>query len=258
VIRLSRKGGKSGRARQGAQRTTDGPAGDDVADRPVRPDDGPDQRLEEARPPVTPWPPAARPVWPAGLLAEETAFKVVVTGPFAAGKTTFVSGVSETGVVETETHVSDDTLDLKQFTTVSLDFGSLDVPDPGGAGRVRVALFGTPGQQRFSFMWRILAEGMRVFVVLVDASRQHSRDQARDILRTFRAMAPDAPFLVAVNRWDESDDVDRMVLSLGLRGHDIPRLVRADIRDHDTAIGLLQLALQQVRPAPAGRAPVAG
>jgi signal recognition particle receptor subunit beta len=178
--------------------------------------------------------------------------KVVVTGPFAAGKSTFVRGVTETEYVGTETGVSDETAALKSFTTVSLDFGALDVPDPAGTGRVRVALFGTPGQQRFSFLWRILSEGMRVFVVLVDASRQHSRDQAREILTTFRAMAPDAPFVVAVNRWDESDDVDRMVLSLGLATSDVPRLVRADLRDHGTGIALLQFALQHVRPLPAG------
>ena len=123
------------------------------------------------------------------------------------------------------------------------------MPDPRGAGHVRVALFGTPGQQRFSFMWRILGEGMRVFVVLVDASRQHSRDQAREILRTFRRMAPGAPYVVAVNRWDEQDDVDRMVLSLGLTADDVPRLVRADVRDHATGVALLQLALQHVVPA---------
>jgi signal recognition particle receptor subunit beta len=263
----SRRGGKHS-ARQGPQQATDGPDGDEVADRSVRPVPGPDDRADlpvqplvpagPVRPvaavarPVTPWPPAPRPVWSPELLAEPTAFKIVVAGPFGAGKTTFVGGVSEGGgSVTTETSVSDGTSELKRSTTVSLDFGSLDVPAPDGRGSVRVALFGTPGQLRFSFMWRVLAEGMRVFVVLVDASRQHSRDQARDILTTFRAMAPDVPFVVAVNRWDESDDVDRMVLSLGLRPHDVPRLVRADIRDRDAAIEVLRLALQEVTPATA-------
>jgi signal recognition particle receptor subunit beta len=277
---LSRKGGKSsGRARQGAPQTTDGPAGDELADRPVRSDHFPDLSFDlsfdpgpapslvpspgRVARPATSWPPAPAPVWPPGLLAEPTAFKVVVAGPFAAGKTTFVRGVAEGDGVDTETHVSDGSADRdgrKELTTVGLDFGALDVPSPDGRGAVRVALFGTPGQQRFSFMWRILSEGMRAFVVLVDASRQHSRDQARDILRAFRAIAPEAPFVVAVNRWDETDDVDRMVLSLGLRAHDVPRLVRADIRDHDAAIGVLQLALQEVTPATVARyvTPAAG
>jgi hypothetical protein len=55
--------------------------------------------------------------------------------------------------------------------------------------------------------------------------------------------------MVAVNRWDERDDVDRMVIALGLTPDDVPRLVRADVRDHATGIGLLQLALQHVVPA---------
>jgi small GTP-binding protein len=241
---LSRKGRRGpGDARQAALPTTDGPAGDDVADRPV----------PGVREP-TPWPPTPAPVWPAGLADEPDPVKVVVTGPFAAGKTTFVTGVSQTEAVVTETPVSDGTAEVKGRTTVTLDFGALDVPDPGGTGSARVALFGTPGQQRFSFMWRILGEGMRVFVVLVDASRRHSRDEAREILRTFRRMTPDTPFVVAVNRWDEADDVDRMVLALGLTPADVPRLVRADARDRAVGVALLQFALQHVVPRP-GAAP---
>jgi signal recognition particle receptor subunit beta len=248
---LSRKGGqKPGGARQGPSESDDGPA-DDVG-RSVAP-----ARPKSSLPPPTPWPPTPPPVWPAALVAETEPVKVVVTGPFAAGKTTFVGAVAEPGHVATETAVSDATASLKTGTTVSLDFGALDVPDPDGAGRVRVALFGTPGQQRFSFIWRILAEGMRVFVVLVDASRQESRDQAREILRTFRGMAPDVPFVVAVNRWDESDDLDRMTLALGLRPADAPRLVRADVREHAAGVRLLQLVLQHVVPRPAAEAVVA-
>ena len=248
---LSRKAGqRPGDARQGTTESDDGPAGN------------PGRSVAHARPatslpPPTPWPPTPPPVWPAGLVAETEPVKVVVTGPFAAGKTTFVGAVAEPGNVATETAVSDATAALKTGTTVSLDFGALDVPDPDGAGRVRVALFGTPGQQRFSFVWRILAEGMRVFVVLVDASRQESRDQAREILRTFRGLAPDVPFVVAVNRWDPSDDLDRMTLALGLRPADAGRLVRADVRDQVAGVRLLQLVLQHVVPRPPAVAGVA-
>jgi len=61
--------------------------------------------------------------------------------PLRRGKTTFVGAVAEPGHVATETAVSDRTASLKTGTTVSLDFGALDVPDPDGAGHVRVALF---------------------------------------------------------------------------------------------------------------------
>ena len=135
MSRLSRKGGqKPGGARQGPRESHDGPAG--TLGRSVAP-----ARPETSPPPPTPWPPTPRPVWPAWLVAGTEPVKVVVTGPFAAGKTTFAGAVAEPGHVATETAVSDRTASLKTGTTVSLDFGALDVPDPDGAGHVRVALF---------------------------------------------------------------------------------------------------------------------
>ena len=99
--------------------------------------------------------------------------KVVVTGPFNAGKTTFIKAVSEITVLSTERQVSDASGEGKGETTVAMDFGRITISDD-----VVLYLFGTPGQQRFSFMWETLSEGMLGFVVLVDALADDSITEA--------------------------------------------------------------------------------
>jgi len=80
--------------------------------------------------------------------------KIVVTGPFNAGKTTFIKAVSEITVLSTEREVSDVSGEGTGETTVAMDFGRITVSDD-----VVLYLFGTPGQSRFSFMWETLSEG---------------------------------------------------------------------------------------------------
>lgn len=126
--------------------------------------------------------------------------KMVVTGPFNAGKTEFIRSVSEIDVVSTERKVSASTeKTVKEATTVAMDFGRITVDDD-----LVLYLFGTPGQRRFDFMWEILSEGMLGFVVLVDSTRPETFREARSILETFRAYAP-TPYVVAANKQDVPD-----------------------------------------------------
>jgi small GTP-binding protein len=125
--------------------------------------------------------------------------KVVVTGPFGAGKTTFIQTISEITVLSTERKVSDSTRSVKGHTTVAMDFGRITVAD-----ELALYLFGTPGQDRFDFMWEILAEGMLGFVLMVDHQRRESVEEAERILRFFTGVA-DVPFIVAVNKVDGAD-----------------------------------------------------
>ena len=94
------------------------------------------------------------------------AVKIVVTGPFAAGKTTLIRTISEITVLSTERGITDDTKARKAETTVAMDFGRITIDRD-----LVLYLFGTPGQERFDFMWEILGEGMLGYVLLVDASR---------------------------------------------------------------------------------------
>lgn len=122
--------------------------------------------------------------------------KIVVTGPFGVGKTSLIKTISEITVLSTERKVSDHTSALKAQTTVAMDFGRLTIDTD-----LALYLFGTPGQKRFDFMWEILAEGMLGFVVLVDAAREDSLEEAEEVLRFFRDSA-DVPYVIGVNKSD--------------------------------------------------------
>jgi signal recognition particle receptor subunit beta len=81
--------------------------------------------------------------------------KVVIAGPFAAGKTQFINTVSEIKTVKTEKRIRySDEKQVKDYTTVAMDFGKIRIDDEH-----ELYLFGTPGQFRFDFIWEILGEG---------------------------------------------------------------------------------------------------
>src|SRR5512135_3431509 len=126
--------------------------------------------------------------------------KMVVTGPFSAGKTQFIQSVSEIAVVATERKISSKSeRTVKDMTTVAMDFGRITVDED-----LVLYLFGTPGQRRFDFMWEILSEGMLGFVVVIDSTRPETFREARSILDTFRGYAA-TPYVVAANKQDQDD-----------------------------------------------------
>ena len=139
------------------------------------------------------------------------AVKIVVTGPFSAGKTTLIRTISEITVLSTERGITDDTRSRKRETTVAMDFGRITIDR-----ELVLYLFGTPGQERFDFMWEILGEGMLGYLLLVDASRADSLAEAEGILAAFHQMAR-VPFAVGINRaTGEPGEVDQVRDRLGL------------------------------------------
>lgn len=137
--------------------------------------------------------------------------KMVITGPFSAGKTQFIQSVSEIDVVQTERKISSPAEKIKQSTTVAMDFGRITIDED-----LVLYLFGTPGQRRFDFMWEILSEGMLGFIVLVDSARPETFQEAKRILNTFRTYAP-TPYVVAANKQDHPDAWEPDDLRIALR-----------------------------------------
>ncbi|MFC4454823.1 ATP/GTP-binding protein [Deinococcus sonorensis] len=129
--------------------------------------------------------------------------KLVVAGPVAAGKTTFVRALSETPVVDTDVEATEDIGKLN--TTVAFDFGTLTLDG------IPLHLYGTPGQDRFDFMWELLCEGALGLVMLVSGDRPRDFAAARNMLEFITTRYP-VPYLLGVTRQDlprvwEPDDV---------------------------------------------------
>lgn len=147
-------------------------------------------------------------------------FKIVVTGPFSAGKTTMISAISEIPVVLTEVPTTDSSeVVVKGTTTVSMDFGKYTVP---GELPVELLMFGTPGQERFRFMWDVLARGSDGNLLVVDGTEPRTWGDAEAIARHFRRVTS-APLVVGANRIDDPGDPTIEALRSRLAiGDDVP------------------------------------
>ena len=156
--------------------------------------------------------------------------KIVVTGPFSAGKTTLIQTISEVAIVGTERDVSDETSSIKTNTTVAMDFGRITFSDG-----CSLFLFGTPGQRRFEMMWEILSEGMIGFIVLVNAADERSADEAAHILGTFREYA-DVPYIVGVTHLDKADASEDEVMATVRAALELPddvKTMACDVRQRE-------------------------
>ena len=125
-------------------------------------------------------------------------YKVVFTGPVGAGKTTAIRTISDNLPMMTDVAATDDTRLRKANTTVAMDFGVIRL------GRHEVVhLYGTPGQERFDFMWEILREGALGLLILVDNARP---EPVGDLLRF-------------VDAYDEF--IDRTAVAVGITRTDL-------------------------------------
>ena len=173
--------------------------------------------------------------------------KMVVTGPFNAGKTQFIRAISEIDVVSTERKITSEPEKVKESTTVAMDFGRITVDED-----LILYLFGTPGQKRFDFMWEILSEGMLGFVVLIDSARPETFREARRILEVFRGYAP-TPYVVAANKQDLPDawatEDLRIALKIPTRSKSCPVWPQTKNRSRTVLLELLYSILEEMDEA---------
>jgi uncharacterized protein len=122
--------------------------------------------------------------------------RLVVTGTVGAGKSSFIRAASEIEVVDTDRKATDEVAGMKQNTTVSMDFGTLQFGE-----EMALHIYGTPGQTRFDFMWEILIERAHAYVLLIAAHRPGEFHHARRIMNFMNQRAR-IPMMIGITHGD--------------------------------------------------------
>ncbi len=170
--------------------------------------------------------------------------KIIFTGPVGAGKTTAIASISDIGIVTTDESASDMTKSRKANTTVAMDYGLIKL-----SHNERVHLYGTPGQERFDFMWDILTNGGIGLILLLDNTRIEPLRDLKFYTHSFKDFIDKQQLVVGITRMDiqrspNLQDYRKWLDQLSLNAP----LFEVDARKRDDVSMLIQSLLLSLDP----------
>lgn len=171
-------------------------------------------------------------------------YKLIFTGPVGAGKSSAIRAISDTPPVMTDATATDMTQNIKETTTVAMDYGTLQLE-----GGEHLHLYGTPGQERFSFMWDILTKGGIGLILLVDNTRPDPFHDLRFFLNSFKGLISSTQLAIGVTQMDRCaspplEKYHEQMQSIGLK---VP-LFEVDARQRRDIIVLIEALLFSLAP----------
>lgn len=170
--------------------------------------------------------------------------KIIFTGPVGAGKTTAINSISDVPPVKTDANASDMTKSRKSSTTVAMDYGVMNL-DEGE----KIHLYGTPGQERFDFMWDILVSGGIGLILLLDNTRPDPFKDMWFFLDSFKQFINETGVAIGVTQMDVSDKPTILDYHAQLQLSDLrPPVFAVDARVKNDVSLLVQALLYSLDP----------
>lgn len=171
-------------------------------------------------------------------------YKIVFAGPVGAGKTTSIASISDIEPFTTEEFATDEVRNLKDKTTVAMDYGLMEL----GSGE-HIHLYGVPGQVRFDFMWEILTEGGIGLVLLLNNENEKPLEEMEFYLDSFKDFIGQTALAIGVTRMQDGKgpDLDDYAACLARRGLKVP-VFEMDGRKPEEVVTLVQSLLYTLDP----------
>lgn len=171
-------------------------------------------------------------------------YKIIFTGPVGAGKTTAINSISDLPPIKTDAVASDMAKSRKASTTVAMDYGVMNL-----TGGEKLHLYGTPGQERFDFMWDILITGGIGLVLLLDNTRADPFQDMKFFLDAFDKFIEETSVAIGVTQMDISatptiEDYHQHVQKYNIK----PPIFAVDARVKSDVSLLIQALLYSLDP----------
>lgn len=170
--------------------------------------------------------------------------KIIFTGPVGSGKTTAIESISDINIVSTNQSASDMAVQRKKETTVAMDYGIINLDN-----NEKVHLYGTPGQERFDFMWSILTKGGIGLILLLDNTRKDPFRDMKFYTNAFKEFIAEQQMIVGITRMDlqNTPNINQYREWLSQLGLSAP-IFEVDAREREDVSTLLQGLLLAAEP----------